>query len=499
MNELISNLRKSAIDSKPVPPTVTTPSLPPQIRSLLALPESAPPRPRTRIRQRFDTSGRRIPAGPAAPLSWLSASRHAPQGVVARQRILPSDVRHLPGLLVEERNGRRLQDMCVRAIARDWETMKEYESNNLAFLPVRFRMQLLSYIAVYGPEEGVGFQGLKTLLLPPNNGEVDAKDEFDTGEQNLNFFRLDLSGAMGGSVNFKQLNELLEKRSPPAEDELKDFSWEDSASLPTSLSAIIPNLKHLSLSHPSPSISWSRLLAFSKTVPTLTHLSLAFWPVPSMTPNAKTAVVKSGTGRDIQYGATNYYSHILDDDFREAAETLNRLSARLYSLVYLDLTGCQDWFRALRWTKHRSMSTGMEWQHHWLKLTTLKLGTGLILSEESEYCDIGNFVNGYKEASVVRDWIEMWNRRRTAKHTWIDTVLDDWEQYAGLWVGRGDEERRKRRLLEALKVKETGWKELVVDDADEEDMAEVELRSTSALQWSDQAEDIRGTRVVQTS
>jgi len=377
--------------------------------------------------------------------------------------------------------------MCMRTIAKNWEGMREYESNNLAFLPVRFRIQLLSCIAVHGPEDGIGYQGLRTLLLPPANGECMDDDEFDVEEQNMNFFRLDLSGAMGGSVNFKQVAELLEQRSPPAEHEAKEISWEESASLPITLSAMIPHLTYLSLSHPSPSVSWSRLLAFSKTIPTLTHLSLAFWPVPSMTPNAKTAVVETRLGRDIQYGATNYYSHSLDDDFQEASEILNRLSARLYSLVYLDLTGCQDWFQALRWHQNRSLSTGMEWSHHWLKLTTLKLGTGLQLSEESEYCDIGSFVAGYREAMAAKDWIEVWNRRRSTKATWIDTEIDDWEQYGALWTGRDDEEKRKRRLWESWKAKGGGsrWKELVLEEADQElATAEADERGASEMQWS---------------
>lgn len=86
---------------------------------------------------------------------------------------------HLPGLehkLAGEdggyyRKGRSLQDMCLRRIASDWEFMREYERNNLADLPTALRMQLLSYIAVYGPEDGVGFEGLRHILMVPENDE----------------------------------------------------------------------------------------------------------------------------------------------------------------------------------------------------------------------------------------------------------------------------------------------------------------------------------------
>ena len=55
--------------------------------------------------------------------------------------------------------------MCLREMARHWEYVREYEKNNLADLPTGMRMKLLSYIAVYGPDDGVGFEGCVSLLL----------------------------------------------------------------------------------------------------------------------------------------------------------------------------------------------------------------------------------------------------------------------------------------------------------------------------------------------
>lgn len=54
--------------------------------------------------------------------------------------------------------------MCLREMARHWEYVREYEKNNLADLPTGMRMKLLSYIAVYGPDDGVGFEGSVSLL-----------------------------------------------------------------------------------------------------------------------------------------------------------------------------------------------------------------------------------------------------------------------------------------------------------------------------------------------
>lgn len=207
-------------------------------------------------------------------------------------------------------------------------------------------------------------------------GKIPALDPEDHNEA---FFRLDVSGALGQSLTFKQLTELVQKPAP-ATEAIPEQSWDDS--IPNSLSPPIPTLTHLSLSHPSPAISWSRLIAFAKHTPALTHLSLAFWPVPSLNPNANTTVMASRYAKDVQYGGTNYYSHSLDGDFREAAEVLRRLAAKLYNLEYLDLTGCADWIRALRWIgEGDDCDRGIDWGTQWVKLQMLKVHSGLALSE----------------------------------------------------------------------------------------------------------------------
>lgn len=149
------------------------------------------------------------------------------------------------------------------------------------------------------------------------------------GDNNEGFFRLDLSGSLGWSISFKQLTALVETPIRPAEEAAE--SWEESFTL--SLRPPITHLTHLSLSHPSPTVSWPRLLNFAKHIPTLTHLSLAYWPVPSAAPNSKTTVMSPGRGRDVQYGGTNYYSHSLDLDFREAAAILRRLASSKFPIA----------------------------------------------------------------------------------------------------------------------------------------------------------------------
>jgi hypothetical protein len=90
-------------------------------------------------------------------------------------RVFPHDLNHLPGLehRLDSEDGdnhggaRLLRDMCLKRIASDWEFMRQYERNNLADLPTALRMRLLSNIAIYGPEDGVGFEGLKHILMTP--------------------------------------------------------------------------------------------------------------------------------------------------------------------------------------------------------------------------------------------------------------------------------------------------------------------------------------------
>ncbi len=345
--------------------------------------------------------------------------------------------------------------------------MRKYERNNLVYLPTGLRMLLLSYIAVYGPDEGIGYEGLRNLLLVPPSEESNTvsgsvqesanANSFNPAIHNEGFYRLDLSGTMGNSVSFKQLAELVQKPElPPVLED--DLSWEETMTLSRSLSAPIPVLTHLSLSHPAPTISWSRLLAFSKTVPTLTHLSLAYWPVPSLTPNAKTAVMQNKFGRDVQYGGTNYYSHTLDGDFREAAEVLRRLAMRLYGLEYLDLSGCSDWLQALRWTGDTETDRGIDWSTQWSNMITLKAYSGIELNADSDYAEVSRFVESYKEVLATEDMLRWWIRRSKAlgrRKNWIEVVKDDWKAYGELWVGRIDRDqeelRIKRRLLDSLK------------------------------------------------
>ncbi|RFU28481.1 hypothetical protein B7463_g7863, partial [Scytalidium lignicola] len=460
VNDLISNLRSSQLspDNQRPASTVITPTLPPALRQLLAHPETPAPTPRARNR-RFDENGRRLPSGPPAPRSWLSGSRHAPESMktYTADRLYPHDVEHLPGLADSDGGEMGLRDMCLRQMARNWDFIKVYEINNLADMPTSLRIRLMSYIAVYGPEEGIGLDGLKSLLMVPLEGDQEAELEYrNLGERNYEFYRLDLSGSVGRSISFKQLGELVRQEKTAGADDTTE-SWDESIS--RSLNAPIPHLTHLSLSHPPPNISWTKFLAFSKLVPTLTHLSLAYWPPPSLTPNSITAVMSPRNGMSIQYGGTSFYSFSLDNDFTEAASILKRLATALYGLVYLDLDACCEWAPALRQFTVNS-PLGIDWRAQWPLLRTITLRSGWELESDSSLRDILSVRKAFVQAAATQNYL----RQQRHSQQWIDVVKEDLEaKYFHLW--RSDEDFAKRRAMgfpstTSLRSVRTNWQDI---------------------------------------
>lgn len=159
-----------------------------------------------------------------------------------------------------------------------------------------------------------------------------------------------------------------------------------------------PNLRHLSLAldpmvKPS-KVSWASLLSVAADLPTLESLSLAYWPLPTYTPEAASTftTINSnvlGSKPRLVYGGTNMYS-AMDNDWRESAGILKSLSRSLYCLKWLDLTGCVPWLQALVWEgTHPSTPSDAVfgaipavppspaiWNGHWRAITWLGLGVG---------------------------------------------------------------------------------------------------------------------------
>nr|CAB91345.2 hypothetical protein [Neurospora crassa] len=379
VNQRLAELRRLGVNSNSNAQGAldVRPTVPPVIRDILQLPETPAPRPRPgrgRGGPRVDATGRRLPPGPAPPQSWLNRPAHGILSTVPRQS--GSDGRRLDKYMLPE--------LYLPAKASTYPSPRT----------------LVAYLGIWKDPGNVTLADLKAILLPPQKQEGNDEDEdaeqleeeeeeedyLDPSIANKDFRHLDLSHSIGTSLSLRELTDLL---FPPKPSTTKPItaaslktaeprdSWEDSADEedefqpepPSSSSSIprplLPNLTHLSLSLPpnplssstftSPSTtpgnyplpSWRHLLSFASHHPTLTHLSLANWPEPSLTPNAKYASFVTAQGRRVQYGGTGPYSHSLDNDWSEAILVLRRLSRAWYRLEWLDLRGCGGWWEAL--------------------------------------------------------------------------------------------------------------------------------------------------------
>ncbi|KAK4449913.1 hypothetical protein QBC34DRAFT_298270 [Podospora aff. communis PSN243] len=383
VNELLADLRRTRLGGGGGAiqrPVEIPPTLPPVLRDILQLPELPALRPRRPDR-------RRTHAGPPAPRSWLSGADRAAGLRKLQQYGRPGDGDHrpLPGMYRPAEGS--LIDIVLRRVAFDWEFQREYGRYYLYDLPKHLREALVTYLGIWN-SDGVSVEDLNAVLLPPPMEEGD--EEYEHGRlspssANEYFTHLDLTGSLGRSLKLKELGRFL---FPSRLQQPTDMDTRESWDAPEDISItvprpLLPNLTHLSLGiRPdcAQAVSWRQLLGFVAHCPTLTHLSLAFWPEPSLTPNAKLASFVTAQGRTVPYSGTGPYSHSLDNDWSEAIVVLRRLSKTLYGLEYLDLTGCGDWYSTL-WSTvgHETI----DWVGDWGKISTLLLYPGYQLSEEA--------------------------------------------------------------------------------------------------------------------
>lgn len=200
-------------------------------------------------------------------------------------------------------------------------------------------------------------------------------------------------------------SDLKQKGKGPAVEPVFD-SWEEELKAETLLPSIVPvrfpHLTRLSLAKPGNWASWPQLLSISANLTSLTHLSLAYWPTPSLTPNATTASMVNSLTKPVDLGGTSMYSE-LEDDWHEAANILRRLSNKTYRLQWLDLEGC-SWIKALTWkapvsspsSTRRLANTwmhpdsgemsdfdGPDWMGSWRQITYLNVSQGWIPRNQS--------------------------------------------------------------------------------------------------------------------
>ncbi|KAF2200773.1 hypothetical protein GQ43DRAFT_441249 [Delitschia confertaspora ATCC 74209] len=403
---------------------VTARNLPPALRRILNIPEVNPPREKLGTRTRVGTPirSRRPPPGPAAPNSWLQNSRHAPRHL----RQLNGAGGNIEGNILFDRFSslatlndnnykrippeRSLMHMALKTFALNWEYLAEYEQHYLAAIPPRLKEILLSYVARYGYPGCMDLMSFKLLFL--------TEDDVVEGSGGEDIVFLDLTGLLNPRFTLSDFYKYLgrpkftlaeavgdlsltdEKGKGKATEKVAE-SWEDEAdplapSIPIPITVSrFPQLTRLSLAHAGSQASWPQLLTLSSKLHTLTHLSLAYWPTPSATPNSATSAMVSDVTRPVSLGGSSLYSE-LDDDWHEAANILRRLSFHTYRLKWLDLEGC-TWFKALTWGGDRDPTpqtsaadraqdewvrangpVGPDWTEHWCQIEYLNLSQGWI-------------------------------------------------------------------------------------------------------------------------
>lgn len=356
VNERLGELRKlegkdAAQKKRELAEAVNQRSVPPNVRAVLGVPDTAPPKPKRRVRTRMPN---RTP-GPAPPQSWLKRPAYSlaltlrdgrrrlhSSSSTNQDRSRPNELLRFARLTGDEPISNHdatlpLLHLALKSAAQNWDLFDHDDLPALAEIPLRLRLRLLSYLGYYGPPI-----------------DVAVLDALTQGNEAVT--RLDLAGLFGhGSLSLHRVVKLIKQQSSkvtdtPTSDAIAD-SWDQEESLEAALApglstSRFAHLTHLSLSHPPPGASWRDLLSLSKHIPSTTHLSLAYWPRPTLTPNLATTSVSSQHSPDVHAGGSHYYSG-LDQDLSEPASLLRQLSGNLLCLQWLDLEGCTEWVPAL--------------------------------------------------------------------------------------------------------------------------------------------------------
>ncbi|KAL7796653.1 hypothetical protein V8C37DRAFT_400391 [Trichoderma ceciliae] len=422
VNELLASLRHASLDSSaPRQLPIVTPSVPPALRQILQIPDSPVPAPRRQHRQRLDDHGRRLPAGPPPPRSWLQVA--ARSGATNRNgglsRSSSSALNRyglggstLPGTYLPA--PRSLIDVVLGKIAADWDLHRVFHQYHLYYIPAHLKSALIRWIGIASPG-GLSLQDLKLILVPFPQLSEEEEGEEEQGEEdgsewyaavNAEVSYLDLSGSLGRSLSLKEVSELLyPSRKQHGDDHdvaEPQESWDASETVPSPPRVLLPNLTHLSLAldpQQASEASWKQLLAMSSKLTTITHLSLAYWPDPCLTPRARLSTVATPQGQSVAYGGTSYYSHSIDHDWNEALLVLRMLSRNMYALEFLDLTGCAQWFKALMLHSDHDF---VDWAGAWGKVTLLRIYTGWTPAEDA----LPSELIAYREALGVAANVE---------------------------------------------------------------------------------------------
>ncbi|KAJ6028126.1 hypothetical protein N7540_003702 [Penicillium herquei] len=472
VNDLISHLRRTqglgSPESSSSSPRFFEPrrSLPPALRNVLQLPEHPAPRPRRNIFQtRLGINGRprRLPPGPPAPESWSSEANSNQHSLSRKGNMEPATqdqliyrLNRLPGGRFRETTNsgaQSLQHLALMEIAINWSLYVEDLGEFLSEIPSHLKSMLLSYVAFYWkPTNSENpMNGLRPLYFSQADYDRLAKEypehQFQqrqiTDSQTI---RLDLSKAIGYWLTFRQLIRALRLPSSssrtmgPLTENYVPESWDESevGAVPRSIQGPhFPGLRYLSLAHPKPgSVSWNELVSLTSHLPTLTHLSLAHWPVLPRAPTDESTCINP-------------------DFWVNHAAILRQIARNTYCLEWLDLEGCTDWIEALVWKGREPMpmgnpipagSDGPDWNGAWRNVDHLILSPGYwiqpppapptgvltcaVLTQRKKnlhktLVDTTEFLTDVKKAQIVAHAIKAVRREARGKAIVVETAEDE--------------------------------------------------------------------------
>ncbi|KAJ5190666.1 uncharacterized protein N7498_009651 [Penicillium cinerascens] len=480
VNDLISHLRRTQVTSSPeYNPQASSStqrsidslrSVHPSLRNLLELPETAPPRPRPNAR-RTAIGGRRVrlTPGPPPPESWLAGKSSASQASedTAYYESFEIPIYRLEGLPGTVFPGEKsFSHAVLKSMVSNWAWHLEYDGPFLSQIPAHMKELLLSYVAVYAKtpsmylwcKQGL-MRGLKPLFLAePSEGE-DGDESVNT---DAGIVRLDLSCALGRWISLKQItNDLVYSAksvtlaSQRDAEEVIPTSWEDelhseettSTATTSSRTISVPkaldqprfkNLRYLSFAHPDPnSAKWDALIHLLSRLPTITHLSLAHWPIPC---RASTISCSRGSNSE-PHG---------NDVMAEAAAILRQLSRTTYCLKWLDMEGCSEWIEALTFRgtdpngrAYRSGESGPEWNGSWRDIEWIGLGPGFKIPTDSvddqlHSGDLAPDVSRGEEGDQIQKNLrrarENWNMKFNAGYKTYRGLLAIRKEGRGKWI-----------------------------------------------------------------
>lgn len=301
----------------------------------------------------------------------------------------------------------------MRKLATEWHDMRDiYDDDYFSGpdgLAQHLKTGLLAFLSVYGPPV-ILIEDLEVLFRDFMSG-----DELYPGANGVSHLHLgyvtnpvrDRKGYKGlanflfggdylryfaeSKHDYVRKNTDLETKVPDSwdvEDE-EDMEAQPSLSIKTINAPRFSSLTHLSFAH-AHFASWRFLLRdLTPHLTQLTHLSLAYWPQPCLTPNARTATISSPMGH-VDVSATSFYN-AMDGDWTEAVAVMQQLGKDLLCLKWLDLEGCSlegGWAQALMYSGSRQI----KWGHTFSGLETLIIGQGRTPSTLTNYSTRDQFI-----------------------------------------------------------------------------------------------------------